>query len=150
MIDLMTWLRVELDEDERALQQALVSEAPDEVWWKDEDDRGPSCLSISIAGPKRFRRVWSPGGDDELLEWGWVVASNAQQLFSLDQVRERLADVNAKRCVLDAYEMWADSDDDDHEHAQTAADSANALLVAVRLLALPYADRPGYREEWRP
>lgn len=149
MIDLMTWLRVELDEDERALQQALVSEAPDEVWWKDEDDRGPSCLSISIAGPKRFRRIWSPGRDDELLEWGWVVASNAQQLFSLDQVRERLADVNAKRRILDEYEQ-AFERRKRHPDDLASAGALLTMLHVVKLAALPYADRAGYREEWRP
>lgn len=41
-----------------------------------------------------------------------------------------LAEVEAKRRILDAYE-----------------DETGYLL---RLLALPYADRPGYREEWRP
>jgi hypothetical protein len=27
---------------------------------------------------------------------------------------------------------------------------ADGLLLALQALALPYADRPGYREEWRP
>ncbi|MFE5023170.1 DUF6221 family protein [Streptomyces sp. NPDC056656] len=29
-------------------------------------------------------------------------------------------------------------------------DEAQGLSPVVRLLALRYADRPGYREEWRP
>ena len=30
------------------------------------------------------------------------------------------------------------------------SDDADALWHVVRLLAVPYADRAGYREEWRP
>jgi hypothetical protein len=46
-----------------------------------------------------------------------------------------LAEVEAKRRILDdaSAMVWRD-----------------ALGNFLRLLALPYADRPGYREEWRP
>lgn len=59
-------------------------------------------------------------------------------------------DAAAKLRILDEYELWATDDDDDYEHAQSAADRASALEVVVKLLAQPYADRPGYQEEWRP
>ncbi|MFI2664862.1 DUF6221 family protein [Micromonospora carbonacea] len=51
----------------------------------------------------------------------------------LDPDRE-LAELDAKRRVLDLYEEL------NEPH----------LYEAIRLLALPHADRPGYREEWRP
>lgn len=41
-------------------------------------------------------------------------------------VRFRLIDAQSKRAILDEF------------------------VFVVKLLALPYADRPGYLEEWRP
>ena len=58
------------------------------------------------------------------------------------------AEVAAKRRLLDqtlkALE-WADSTAD--SEFNSPEDFAGEF---VRTLALPYADRPGYREEWRP
>jgi hypothetical protein len=51
------------------------------VWWKPADDRGPACLSIRVVGgPKAYRRIWSPGTDDEAIDWGWTLASTAIEL----------------------------------------------------------------------
>ena len=50
------------------------------------------------------------------------------------------AHIDAKRRILDALEPEA------------AGNSLDARFHAdlIRLLALPYADREGYRDEWRP
>jgi hypothetical protein len=66
-----------------------------------------------------------------------------------------LADIDARRRVVDMFEQY--------EHATTRiGDTATpglpswldggqaALDRALRLLALPYADHPDYRAEWRP
>lgn len=50
-----------------------------------------------------------------------------------------LADVDAKRRILDqCADVWA------HDRVEAFAEDV------LRLLALPYAGRPGYRGEWRP
>jgi hypothetical protein len=55
-----------------------------------------------------------------------------------------LRDIDAKRDLLRFAEGV-------HDHHETfTAGVAARLEVTLRLLALPYADRPGYREEWRP
>lgn len=36
------------------------------------------------------------------------------------------------------------------EQIEHHADPTPAPCSTLRLLALPYSDRPGYREEWRP
>jgi hypothetical protein len=36
------------------------------------------------------------------------------------------------------------------ENRRAARVEQGALEDVMRLLAMPYADRPGYREEWRP
>ena len=58
-----------------------------------------------------------------------------------------LREIDAKRQVIAQYAEVAANDTDEVEYAHGWA---NALGMAVRLLALPYADRAGYREEWRP
>ncbi|MDK0520377.1 DUF6221 family protein [Streptomyces sp. ML-6] len=59
-----------------------------------------------------------------------------------------LREVDAKRKLVDQYAEAADNDVD--EPYEYAYGWANGLGVAARLLALPYADHPDYREEWRP
>lgn len=65
-------------------------------------------------------------------------------------IRDRvLAECEAKRQILAAYgeHLWLDPGDRD---ACDAASSAEPAVTMLRLLALPYADHPDYREEWRP
>ncbi len=104
--DLATWLRAQLDEDERDANR--------------RDFHTGMCLQF-----------FDPGGD-----------------CSCDYSNFVLVDVEVKRRVLD----W-------HEAALAGVkrhpdDLANkgwllAMVKVVKLVALPYADRPGYREEWR-
>jgi hypothetical protein len=54
-----------------------------------------------------------------------------------------LAEVEAKRKLLD----WLD---DTWDRATDADFFGVDADHAYRLIALPYADRPGYREDWRP
>jgi hypothetical protein len=56
------------------------------------------------------------------------------------RVRHRLLDFGARRRLLDDYEQAAAVDEA----------LAGGLELAVRDLALAYADRRGYHEEWRP
>jgi hypothetical protein len=55
-----------------------------------------------------------------------------------------LAEVEAKRRILDLIREPDDPNDDEQVWYQCA------LADVARLLALPYADRPGYRAEWAP
>lgn len=63
-----------------------------------------------------------------------------------------LAEVAAKRAILDAY-AWALG----HPAASTDGETGywfrkggqSTLSETVLLLAQPYADRPGFRDEWR-
>lgn len=59
-----------------------------------------------------------------------------------------LRDIEAKRQLLDRYAEVASNDID--EPYEYAYGWANGLGAAVRLLALPYADHPDYRDDWRP
>jgi hypothetical protein len=80
-----------------------------------------------------------------------------------DWVRQWLAEVDAKRRILTIYEnavlardagspgpvFLAGEQISQWNHAVDHG-AADVLTDAVRLLALPYAAREGYRDEWRP
>ncbi|MEU4590013.1 DUF6221 family protein [Micromonospora aurantiaca (nom. illeg.)] len=54
----------------------------------------------------------------------------------------RLADVAAKRRIIDDCERYIVADD--------TAVTDGMVWRTLTALALPYAGRPGYRDEWRP
>ena len=101
MNDLVTWLRQQLDDDERVAQEAGGGHWPD------------------MAGETRTSDL---------------VHARRHNPFRV------LADVDAKRRILDACESYAE------DGTTSGADLARTILP---LLALPYADRPGYRDEWK-
>jgi hypothetical protein len=61
-----------------------------------------------------------------------------------DWVRQWLADIDAKRRILD----HADVSRERGKIGPSPGDGA--WFLTVRLLALPYAERSGYDEAWRP
>ncbi|MGC5033064.1 DUF6221 family protein [Micromonospora sp. DT229] len=112
MNDLVTWLRAQLDEDEERTRELL--------YWTQQ-------TILALKEPKLLGK-YIPGWHD----WPKV-----ERLC-----RERLAEVDAKRRILDdAAGYIADG-------MEAATDGLAGRVVAY--LALPYADRPGYRDEWRP
>lgn len=99
--------------------------------------------------------------DDEESDAHWSLenAPSAHQTdpnsmnFSPERV---LRDVAAKRRILDEYTSaaeWADTlrlQEKPSGESEAHARHAGSILIVLRLLALPYADEDGYREEWRP
>lgn len=66
-----------------------------------------------------------------------------------------MREVEAKRLLLDLHRPVADSSWPEPGHcleccSLESQDYRTYPCPTVRLLALPYSDRPGYREEWRP
>ncbi len=61
-----------------------------------------------------------------------------------------LADVAAKRAILDAHEELTIGCCNTCTEGMHSSEHQSWPCATVRLLALPYADQPGYREEWRP
>jgi hypothetical protein len=132
MDDLVTWYLAQLDEDERVAKAASVLSKPP---WSSRITRDPDgYVSGRIVDDRGYTVVHvedqTPGSEE------------AEHIARWDPARV-LAEVDAKRQLLD----WLDRADD----KATDCDYFNVNPdEAVRLLALPYADRPGYREEWRP
>ena len=67
-----------------------------------------------------------------------------------------LAECEAKRRIVETLDIAERNFQGVHRAAadyarvELAMALRDALLYAVQLLALPYADRPGYQEAWRP
>jgi hypothetical protein len=126
MDDLVQWLRDQLDEDERIARRAgdsfrQIGETG--VIVATEGDRAEECASANWAGV-------------------------AEHIVAHDPARV-LREIDAKRRIVERYERAMENR---RAHPDDLA-SAGALLAlhgAVNLLALPYVDRPGYREEWAP
>ncbi|KAB7850162.1 DUF6221 family protein [Streptomyces mobaraensis] len=123
--DLVAFLRVRLDEDERAARAALG--AP---WIRREGVAGVHSDSTDdyphgapIADCRRIQAEY----EDRVAVAEHIVRHQPARV---------LAEVAAKRQMID--DTWGGPDQED------------VWLHHVRLLALPYADHPDYREEWRP
>lgn len=89
-----------------------------------------------------------PDGNDDFLG-GDLVATEEQNYpaapyLAMSKTRA-LAELDAKRRILDHVER--ELSDPGGDNPYWYEDKMSSVL---RLLALPYADRPGYREEWRP
>lgn len=129
MNDLVEWLRGQLDEDERALRVGVID--AEGAWW---------CTRCG-GGFSDVRRL-----DDHLFaehggrEWG-----PARMLAEVDAKR-RVFDLHGPvrlRSTRGAAETVTDCRMCNHFPAQYPCGT-------LRLLALPYADRPGYQQEWAP
>ncbi|MFI2650191.1 DUF6221 family protein [Micromonospora fulviviridis] len=122
MDDLVTWLRQQLDEDER------VARAADSSRWLPED--------------KGITFEYTADDFHEGEAQARLAAdtrANQEHIARHDPERV-LAEVEAKRRILDECEWRIVDFDPGHGCAQQV----------LAFLALPFADRPGYRAEWRP
>lgn len=139
MDELVRWLTACLDEDERIAR-------------KNSDGRGLA------EGFPDYRTYWD--GD---------TAAADEYIDHFDPVRI-LHEVDAKRKLLHLHGVahrnvyWLDEDGEEgvdeipacghcvprHSYLPHHSKVPEGPCTTIRLLALPYADRPGYREEWAP
>ncbi|MFE1925817.1 DUF6221 family protein [Streptomyces asoensis] len=121
--ELTPWLRAQLDDDERIVRRAGDSfrQIGDTgVIVATEGDRAEECASANWAGV-------------------------AEHIVAHDPARV-LREINAKRRIIAEHWLngWVCDTCDNGDVEQVFP------CPTLRLLALPYADRPGYRTEWRP
>lgn len=112
MTDLITWLRAQLDEDERVAQAALKRVA-------------------------RWPKAQLPPWEVAAIAAARVSAFTLEQLQQFADPARVLAEVKARRAIIAGYEAsYRESDD------------YPGWEGAVYAIAQPYADRPGWRDEW--
>lgn len=140
--DLIAFLRARLDEDERVARD--VAGGADLGAWQREDH--------NVFKSDLGRKVLVVGGGE-----GSPDADELDHIARHDPARV-LRDVEAKRrLVAEIFEYEATEDGelgcchsaDDIAAGQCPGTDLDKLL-ALRLLALPYAEHPSYREQWRP
>ncbi|MEU9670372.1 DUF6221 family protein [Streptomyces bobili] len=124
MDDLVQWLRAQLDEDERIARAA-------------EGDPVFDGTGIVV------ERNLAPGFPDRV---AGLISPVATHIARHDPARV-LREIDAKRQALDHYEECARAGKGGVAAYRMAA---GAVAMQIAIMALPYADRPGYREEWRP
>jgi hypothetical protein len=146
---LVEWLRARLDEDEQVARAAATD---GHEQWRLRNHEADYWM------------ITDATGEVVVYDEGTPTDSEAEHITRHDPARV-LAEVEAKRELIDEhaeYEWaetiesepvgqglcrkcadWDNVDYDGPPHEPYPCDT-------LRLLALPYADAPGYREEWRP
>ncbi|MEV4227279.1 DUF6221 family protein [Streptomyces bobili] len=124
MADFVQWLRAQLDVD-----AARAIAAPRGPWSMDG--------SGSIVDADGGRVIPSVGGALDGRSTRWPEGPVVDHVIAWDPAQV-LRDIEGKRRIVDRY-SWL------REHGDTGG-----IAGVLQLLALPYADRPGFREEWRP
>lgn len=148
MDDLVTWLRAQLDEDERVARGAIdPKHRGDWAWRKDSRSTvrerdgvpiGPESRGVEI-GPHIAR--WNPAR---------VLREVESKRQILDQHPRELgvAYEACGRCHSEGnIEVLWDGEEETVEHTNTEMPWP---CPTVRHLAAVYADRPEYQEEWKP
>jgi hypothetical protein len=144
--DLVQWLGQQLDEDERTARAARPRP-------------GDETSGEWVAYPHRpTSPTDDPSRDVHLVgcqepdEREWVVAETGQadrasvvaEFIAEHDPARVLREIDAKRDLL----RFAEGVHDHHDTFTTGV--AARLEKTLRLFALPYADRSGYRDDWRP
>ena len=122
MEDLMEWLGVQLDEDERTVRATMWDGSRNKLSWE-----LIASATIDVGGDEFYV------GDRTI----------ANHMMAWEPARV-LAEIDAKRDLL----VFAKGIHDHHETFTTGVYAR--LEETLRLYALAYAGRPGYRDEWRP
>lgn len=155
MDDLVAWLRAQLDEREQHARKDLwcVERATNGGDWRIAFGRNLPYSMITADGDEIGRLTAMPDGPvpdgaelphnaDAMLVGRMVKAAKAR-------AEQTLREVEAKRRILDAYEHLL-RERKEHPGDLAQAGALLQMVAVIKLLALPCADRAGYREEWRP
>jgi hypothetical protein len=135
MDDLVQWLRAQLDEDERIARAATLGP------WV-QSGIGDYGWTVTFGRPGAG--VETADTEQGLADADFIAAHNPARV---------LREIDAKRGIVRAYETAVAAFNDtgpamaDYDRL---TGSVSSLRGSLELLAAVYADRPGYRKEWRP
>ncbi|MFJ8929200.1 DUF6221 family protein [Streptomyces sp. NPDC102364] len=147
--DLVQWLGAQLDEDERIARAVRVPhdwhQGPgDDPEWTDSEmvcmwppefhtpyERDKHWRGLTVEGPELAAHIAEHDPARVLRE-----IDTKRQLIALHPHKPYPPVPGGVFCDCDAVDGVVETD--------------GSYCLTVRLLALPYADRPGYQEVWRP
>ncbi|MFI1165612.1 DUF6221 family protein [Streptomyces sp. NPDC020801] len=145
MDELVRWLGEQLDEDELWVREAKKDGG--DCWNLLAFERGDGAIYDDSGNQVLTYNTDPATGLPELLD-NPLGARQAAFIAAHDPARV-LRETDAKRRLVERYERaWENRRA--HPDDLASAGAFLALHDAVKLLALPYADRPGYRDDWRP
>lgn len=153
--DLAGWLLEQIADDERVAREAKPG-----PWFANGDDELPEwdwqvgTATDVIGYSETFPGVDARGDVVGVgYEGGGTDRPNARHIARWDPVRV-LAECEAKRRVVELHKPYRRIHGVGCEAClqprRLPPDAPGWPCDTLRLLALPYADRPGYRAEWKP
>lgn len=148
---LVEWLRAQLDEDERIAREADDSLGKMNLDWRYQSEDGLGGKVVSARGADIIYDV-AVGVGEHVSAHGprrvlAEIAAKRQVIAKFTAAVERMAELAAliERLKTDGMDTFMPEMD-----RATAIHRRDVLYQVLQLHALPYADRPGYLEEWRP
>lgn len=141
--ELVQWLTTQMDEDEQIARAACWDDHSD-VWTARPPQASYERCTVVDYLDDGVVAVTPENADDDGV---------GQHIARHDPARV-LREIEAKRQLLEEFSQTGAVPDTPERRASPSWKGdfgyLQGLARAVYLLALPYADRPGYREEWRP
>lgn len=107
-------------------------------------------LRAQLDEDERIARACPGNGEwsaEDIAVYGPDLSVEVRAHMAEHDPRRVLAEVDAKRRIIDLHKGVNDYC---AECDLVRSNYPYHPCTTLRLLALPYADRPGYREEWRP
>lgn len=156
MDDLIAFLRAQLDKAE-AMARATTPVLSPGQWIvtrdKHAEDDAPLALvqgKDESAGDAIFHEDYVSGREIIVYSAGWQDEAEANlRYIAANDPASVLADVAAKRQIIEWLAAELDLPNEPGQGLAAALSDAKAIK-ALKILALPYADHPDYRPEWRP
>jgi hypothetical protein len=166
--DVVQFLRSRLDEDEQAARKAAAvcgCHPPAPSWSFSDEETDGRILVVDDPHPglkRKLGRRWNRSYEGLFTAEHIVRHDPAQVLREVEAKRQLLDDLNADQHHRNEEDHWYSCAVLTDEHGETLCsdegrapgpcDCGRDTRVArrLRLLGLPYADHPDYREDWRP
>jgi len=134
--DLASWLRVQFDEEQRLAERAIKASGG-RIWTADENGIFPQDDPSNHPGAflADAYGCTDPGYGFHIARW--------------DPARV-LAEIDAKRRILDLHTGGHECSGYDHQGEIDRCRYYHDFEICstVRLVAVPYAGRPGWQEQW--
>lgn len=128
--ELVAWLREQLDEDERMTRDATPGA------WTVDAVNNCSVLTDDSTTDNRGHVIYSVG----MYTRGWPSTADAEHIARWAPARA-LREIEATRRIVDSFAAGME-----FEPLQRGTERYAIVRMVLKLLALPYADRPGYRD----